>query len=212
MNIHFPYGRARGPLLIILAAFAAGIGLWLGGGLLRAPVLPEPETAALFPQPRPVTGFTLTSANGSPLTLEDWKGRWTVVFFGFTHCPDICPVTLAALRDAKRQLPAEAAGRVHFQFISVDPGRDTPAHLGRYAAFFDPEFGAATGTHDELTRLTRSLGLVYTIGEPEDGTYEVDHSAAAVIIDPQGREVGLFRPPLDPAAMARDLARLVETG
>jgi protein SCO1/2 len=104
---------------------------------------------------------------------------------------------------------AGVADKVNVHFVSVDPLRDQPETLGRYAAFYDPGFIAATGSDEELTRLTRSLGLVYARTPAEGGNYSVDHSAAIVLIDPQARQTGLIRPPLNPAAISADLLTLL---
>ena len=173
-----------------------------------APESPSLAAAVLYPAPRALPEFTLSRSDGGSLTLADWKGHWTVVFFGFTHCPDICPTTLATFKQVWQRLDPEVARSVRFDFISVDPARDTPEQLARYVGYFSPDFVAATGSDEELTRLTRALGLVYARTEPENGTYSVDHSASVVIIDPLGRQVGLFRPPFESVPIAADLAAL----
>ena len=208
MNTRHNRGRALPTAAILLAAFAAGIGLWLGMQVLsRAPV--ATKVAMLYPEPRPVPAFSLVRADGKPLTRDDWKGRWTVAFFGFTNCPDICPNTLGVMRDVRKALAAQGlADKVNFQFISVDPDRDTPETLARYTGFYSADFVGATGTDAQLQPLTRALGLLYTRTPTGNGDYSVDHSASIVIIGPQPALVGLFRPPLDAAAIAADLATL----
>lgn len=204
-------GRIPATYLIVLAAFAAASGLWLGARMLGAPSPPTLETATLFGQARTLPDFHLTRSNGDNLTLADWKGRWTVAFFGYTHCPDVCPTTLAAFKQAWKLLDPASVQKLRFDFISVDPARDTPDQLARYVGYFSKDFVAATGSDEELTRLTRALGLVYSREKSADGTDVVDHSAAAVIIDPRGNEAGLFRPPFDPARIAADLKTLAAT-
>jgi protein SCO1/2 len=198
--------------VILIGALAAALGLWLGNrqfGSARAPVL---QAAVLYPQPRAVPGFELIRVDGKPLTLADWRGRWNVVYFGYASCPDVCPTTLAAFKQVWKKLGDHGLhNRVGFDFISVDPQRDTPELLSKYVAFFSPDFVAATGSDAQLTALTRSLGLLYSRTTTADGTIEVDHSGSAVIIDPQGRLTGIFRPPFAPDAIARDLATLAST-
>lgn len=202
-------GRVQATWLILIAAVAAGLGLWLGLRQLQAPALPPLEAAVAYPAPRALPEFSLSRSDGTSLTLADWKGHWTVVFFGFTNCPDVCPTTLTTFKQVhKRLADAGVADRVRFTFISVDPARDTPDALARYVGYFSKDFVAATGPDEALQPLTRALGLIYTRGEPKDGTYSVDHSASVVLIDPAGRQVGLFRPPFDPAKMAADLQKL----
>ena len=201
--------------LILIAAFAAGSGLWLGNRFLAAPAPPKFENAVLYLQPRAVPEFHLTQSNGQPLRLDDWRGHWNVVYFGYSNCPDVCPTTLATFKQVWKDLGKPDLGkpgltdRVRFDFISVDPQRDTPDQLGKYVGFFSRDFIAATGSDEELTALTRALGLIYSRTTAANGNIEVDHSGSAVIIDPQGRLVGMFRPPFTAPALTADLATLI---
>ena len=113
-----------------------------------------------------------------------------------------------AIEDFARPIPNAGEFLVRTDFVSVDPARDTPAQLARYVGYFSKEFVAATGSDNELTRLTHALGLVYSHEKGADGSDVVDHSAAAIIIDPRGNEVGLLRPPFEPAKIAADLTML----
>ncbi|MEO5623363.1 MAG: SCO family protein [Dokdonella sp.] len=201
-------GRISTTPLILIAALAAALGLWLGARMLGAPALPALAAVTLFPQPRALPDFHLTRSTGESLTLADWKGRWTVAYFGYTHCPDVCPTTLAAFKQTWKLLDSASAQKLRFDFISVDPARDTPEQLARYVGYFSKDFVAATGTDDELTGLTHALGLVYSHEKSADGSDVVDHSAAAVIIDPRGNEAGILRPPFEPAKIAADLTML----
>jgi len=201
-------GRLSANGLILMAALAAAAGLWFGARFMPSGA-PESYAALVrYPAPRALPPFELVRSDGRPLTLADWKGRWSVVFFGYTNCPDVCPTTLATFKQVWKHLDEATRARVGFDFVSVDPARDTPEQLGRYVGFFDPGFVAATGSDEQLTRLTRALGLVYAREEPTDGAYAVDHSASVVVIDPDGHQIGLFRPPFDPAQIAADLAAL----
>ena len=206
-------GRVSATYLILIAAVAAALGLWLGSRAFAPPAQPQLASAVLYPSARELPDFALTRSDGTPLTLADWKGRWTVAFFGYTNCPDVCPTTLATFKSVAAKLAADGVGdRVRFDFISVDPARDTPEQLAKYVGYFSKDFVAATGTDDELTMLTRALGLIYSREATGNGDYAVDHSASAVLIDPNGREVGLFRPPFDANAMAADLKTLAGAG
>jgi len=208
MNRSHLHGRAGATTLILIAAVAVAIGFLAGSRLLVKPEVTL-RSAVMYPVPAAVPDFTLRRADGASLTLADWRGHWTVVFFGFTHCPDVCPSTLAVFKQVLTDLAAQGLGdKVRFDFVSVDPQRDTPELLSSYVGFFHPDFVAATGDDVELSRLTRALGMVYARGPIENGTYSVDHSASVVIVDPQGRRAGLFRPPFDAAAITADLAAL----
>jgi len=199
--------------LILIAALAAGLGLWLGGRQFGGVAAPPMTSAILYPQPRAAPAFELTQANGKPLTDADWQRRWNLVYFGYASCPDVCPTALAAFKQVWKELgDRHLQDRARIYFISVDPQRDTPALLQSYAAFFSPDFIAATGSDEQLTKLTRALGLLYSRTTKADGTIEVDHSGSAVIIDPHGQLVGIFRPPFAPKAISADLAALIASG
>jgi protein SCO1/2 len=196
--------------LFVAGAVAVALGLWLGQRFFAVPTTtPKLENAVLYPAPRAIPEFHLTQADGRPLTLADWRGRWTVVYFGYTSCPDVCPTTLATFKQAWKDLAARGlTGKVRFDFISVDPQRDTPDVLHKYVSYFDPDFVAATGVDEQLTLLTRALGLMYARNTDANGAISVEHSGAAVIVDPQGREAGILRPPFAAKAIADDLATL----
>ena len=194
---------------IVVAAFAAAIGLWLGQRYFTAPAQPVLKNAVLYPSPRSIPDFHLTQATGAALSLNDWRGHWDIVYVGYTSCPDVCPTTLATFKAAWRELQARnLTDKIRFNFISVDPPRDTPELLGKYVSFFNAAFIAATGSDDELTRLTHSLGLIYSRTTDANGVVQVDHSGSAVIVDPEGQLIGMFRPPFDAASVVADMATL----
>lgn len=206
----------RTTLLVLVAAVAAGLGL-LAARFAFAPDAPSavPATRAvrLFEPRRELPAFSLRQSDGTPLVPGELKGHWTLVFLGFTHCPDICPTTLAELARAQKTweaLPEPVRPRV--LFVSVDPERDTPDRSGQYAHAFHRDTLAATADLPSLEKFTSSLSLVFAKTPPADGAppdqYSVDHSATLAVLDPQGRMAGIVQPPLDPAAIASDLARL----
>ena len=216
-------GRTRGFLdrntaWVLVAALAAGIGLWAGRAWFEprpvaasaadATVAPSMQAVRLFSAPRELPAFALEGDTG-PLAPADVAGRWTVVFLGFTHCPDVCPTTLAQLakaQDAWRALPE--ATRPQLLFVSVDPARDAPAALATYAHHFHADTRVATAPEPALQAFVQSLGMVYMKTPLPGGDYTMDHSASLVVLDPQGRQAGLIRPPLDAGAIAADLAAL----
>jgi protein SCO1 len=135
--------------------------------------------------------LSLTDADGKRRTLADFKGKVTVVFFGYTQCPDVCPTTMSELAAVKKELGADGA-RVQGIFITVDPERDKPAMLKEYVGAFDPDFIALTGTPDEIKAVSRNFKVFYAkvIGKTE-GSYLMDHTAGSYIFDTQGK-VRLF--------------------
>lgn len=199
-------------LLIVVAAIAAAAGLWVGLGQQRgggSGLQARMQAALLYPAPRPVDAFTLTRADGGNFTNADLAGRWTIGFFGFTHCPDICTTTLAVMKDVEQQLTAAPLPQpLQLLFVSVDPERDTPEVLAGYAGFFSRNLIAATVAEPALRAFTTGLGIVYMQTPLDTGGYTVDHSAQIIVIDPQGRLAGMFRPPLDAARITADLRTL----
>ena len=172
---------------------------------------PALEQATLLDSARPLAEFALTDSLGHNYRRDNLRGQWTLMFFGFTNCPDVCPTTLAALADVRRQLKdlpqAELPAVV---FVSVDPGRDTPEALGRYVAHFDPQFLGVTGKLEALEVLTRVLGVAVFIGVPEeDGGYTVDHTAAIFLIDPDAALRAVFGGPHTADVIARDYRSIV---
>ena len=206
----------RTTLYILIAALAAGFGLWAGQAVLdrKAPAeQPETQAVRLLPQPRELPAFSLQQSDRTQLVPGELKGHWTVVFLGFTHCPDVCPTTLAELAQAQKQwadLPDPVRPRV--LFVSVDPERDTPDRIGEYAHAFHRDTLAATADIPALEAFARSLSLVFMKVPPVEGApadrYNVDHSAALAVLDPQGRMAGVIPPPLDAKAIASDLLLL----
>ncbi len=158
----------------------------------------------LLPEPRPLREFALRDHLDRPLGLAQLQGHWSLLFFGYTHCPDICPTTLGVLKGVAKRLEAQPqlAATTRFLFVSVDPQRDSLPHLREYIGFFHPDFIAATGERKDIDNLLRQLGGVYMFeGDTSKDDYLVNHSVSVALIDPQGHWVARFNPPLDSEAM-----------
>jgi protein SCO1/2 len=186
----------------VLAAVAAGVGIALRE---RGPAPPALHSGTALPEPRAIADFALVDGNGRPFTREDLRGEWTLLFTGFTNCPDVCPLTIAMMAELRRRL---ARDDVRFLFVSVDPERDTPEVIRRYLAHFDPALAGATGPRPALEAFTSGLGLAQIVNPGAGGEYTVDHSTALVLIDPEARLAGYFSAPHDADALAADLGRL----
>ena len=207
----------RTTVWILIAALAAGLGLWAGQRWLavRTPAAPPLQAVKLFDHPRELPSFSLQQSDDTQLVPGELKGHWTLVFLGFTHCPDVCPTTLAQLAQAQKQwiaLPDSTRPRV--LFVSVDPGRDSPDAIGEYAHGFDRDTLAATTDVPALEAFARSLSMVFAkvpapAGAPAD-QYSIDHSASIAVLDPQARMAGVIMPPLDPRAIAADMVALTQ--
>ncbi|QPG05608.1 SCO family protein [Salinimonas marina] len=183
--------------LVLVIAFVAGI--WAAITIAppeHAISAPEPEHFQAYPATRSLPDFSLTRANGETLNAQSLQNQWTLVFLGYTYCPDICPATMAGFNRIYSQLQAiESEYPIRVLFVSVDPGRDTPARLASYKSYFNEDFIAATGDHGQVFPLVRSFGLVYALSEStEQGDYLVDHSASVVLVSPKAQVVGRFKP------------------
>lgn len=164
--------------LLIGIAFIAS----LGGCSRGTPFLATDITGADFGK-----DFQLVDHNGLPRRLEDFRGKALVVFFGFTHCPDVCPTTLAELAAALRKLGPDAK-RVQVLMVTVDPERDTPEVLKRYVTALDPSFLGLTGDLEAIGRTTREFKVFYQKNSGSaPGVYSVDHSSGSYVFDPAGR-------------------------
>jgi protein SCO1/2 len=131
--------------------------------------------------------FALTDHNGKPRTLADFKGKAVIVFFGFTHCPDVCPTTLAEMANVVQQLGPQG-DKVQVLFITVDPERDTPALLAKYVPAFHPSFIGLTGDKAAIEKVAKEFRVFYQkVPGKEPGSYTVDHTAGSYVFDPQGR-------------------------
>jgi protein SCO1/2 len=192
---------------VALAAMLAGV--WLADIYRehgsRAVLLPN-QVITLFPDPKPLTAFALTDHKNRVFDLASLKGKWSFLFFGFTHCPDICPTTLAVLARARDNIAKNTVGAedIQFVFISVDPNRDTASKLGQYVNYFDTSFLGVTGNDAQIGNLAGQLGAAYQVAiKPGMENYPVYHSTAVFLLDPRARYHAVFTPPLDAEAISR---------
>ena len=166
-------------------------------------------TATVLPAPRPLPEFALVDESGVAQGRALFEGEWHLLFFGFTNCPDICPTTLATLTSATKELRQRNAGPVpRIVLVSVDPRTDTPERLGEYIAYFGEGTRGLTGSEDALRELTEPLG-VYFREVPLDDGYTVDHSAAVLLINPDGEFHALFSGPHKAENFIHDLPLIV---
>lgn len=189
-------------LLIAVFAIAAGIfagNLKLGGDEVSTDATGAEDAAfvalqsqllnsTLLPDGfKQVPAFSLTQGDASPLTEANLKGKWSVLFFGFINCPDVCPITLSEMNTVVSMLEKENAEIPQVFFITVDPARDTAEKIKDYVAYFNSSFIGGTGDLADITALTRKLGVVasYTASTANDGSYTVDHTASMLLVDPE---------------------------
>jgi protein SCO1/2 len=185
----------RNTLLGIVAFISVVLGLMVASVIIPRPMSDE-DAAKLgyyrFDEPRLISEFVMTDHLGDPVGLSNLKGGWSLLFFGFTTCPDVCPTTLSVLNDAMRALEEPPA----VIMVSVDPDRDTPERLAQYVPAFNPDFIGYTGTFEETVKLAAQLNIAFgKVPGVVPGSYLVDHSVSLVLIDPDGRYAGFIKAP-----------------
>ncbi len=158
----------------------------------------------VYDVPRRLSEFTLTDHNGRDFTRAQLKGQWTLMFFGYTSCPDVCPTTMASIRqfaNLLKEADAKAADKLQVVFVSVDPMRDTPDKLGTYVHYFDEHYVGATSEYMSIFTLAQQLNIAFGYLPSKDGTYDVSHSGEIALINPEGDFHGFFKSPPDPHKM-----------
>ncbi|WP_417776649.1 SCO family protein [Stutzerimonas xanthomarina] len=159
----------------------------------------------MLPQGRDVPNLTLTNQDGEQVSMKALEGRWNLLFFGYTFCPDICPATLAEVRQLRGQLPEEARQRMQPILVSVDPERDTPEQLKKYLDFFGAGFIGLTGSLDDIQTLANAAGVPFIPGDTTKEDYTVDHGGNLALIGPDGRLRGFIRAPMRTEKLAEQL-------
>lgn len=187
---------------MILAAAAAGY--MVSRQLAHA--VPQLASGTALPQPRQLPQFALTDQDGAPFGKAELSGRPSLLFFGFTHCPDVCPTTLAQMAQLRRE-PALAGLRL--VFVTVDPARDDATALRRYVNAFGEGFTGLRGEDDALEPLLRGLGVAHGVHQLPGGSYTVDHSAALYYLNARGEWSAAFTPPFDLPLLGKDITTLL---
>ena len=180
----------------LIAFVALVIGVLVAINIAPPSGTSKTQHVSLYPQVRALPHFQLVDHNDQSFTPENLTGHWSLVFVGYTYCPDICPTTLAELKNvypALQKIPTNFP--VQIVLLSVDPKRDTPERLNEYINFFHPDFIAVSGEHAQLFPLVRAMGMMYSMSESTDNpNYLVDHSSSVVVVNPKAQVVGRFKP------------------
>jgi len=171
----------------------------------------EGVSATVLPQAKSLPGFSLEDHHGKVFTNESLKGQWSFVFFGYTHCPDVCPTTLVLLNQVDQILKKESGlNSPKTIFISVDPERDNVAQLAEYVPYFNPEFIGVTGNMENLQVLTKSLGIAFgKEGDTGSSEYEMFHGSRIMLIDPEVRLKALFSFPHEVKQIVSDYINII---
>jgi len=194
--------RTQKTVFILVALIALVLGLTinkvLSGKGQGDPTALIDAGIILLPQSRNLPSVTMTNKDGQPVTINELKGKWSLLFFGYTFCPDICPTTLAQLRQIKSELPPEAVEKLQIILVSVDPNRDTPKQLKQYLGYFDPQFiGLTPASVEELEKVANAVSIPFIAADTSKPNYTVDHSGNLAVIGPDGTQRGFIRAPLN---------------
>jgi protein SCO1/2 len=168
-----------------------------------------PQTATMFEQTLPLPDVQLIDQAGQEFGLAELRGDFSLLFFGFTNCPDVCPLTLKVLADARAEIAARAPRFTpRVVFVSVDPSRDTPETIAAYLGNFDPEFVGVTATDARLEPLLRTLGVSVQKHQHGGANYTVVHNSTVYVIGPQAELIAVSSGPHDPATIAADYLKI----
>lgn len=165
--------------------------------------------AVLLQTPRKFSEFEFTDHKGQPFGREQLKDKWSLIFFGFTHCPDICPTTMASAAKMYAGLEDDEKDQLQVILISLDPERDTTEKLAEYVPYFNPDFIGATGNKYVLLKLATELNVAFSKVELEGGDYTIDHSGNMILVNPYGHYYGFLKPPFAEGNMQRALRSIM---
>ena len=196
---------------VILAILATAAGIWSASIILDRQVNLEELEATRFPVARQIPPFELVDHNNQVFNETTLLERWSFLFFGYTHCPDVCPTTLSVLNSVAHRLQ-DVEADIRFVFVSVDPERDTPEQLAQYVRYFNDGFVGVTGSEQKIGEFTRELGIMHMRVAAEDNAtgYLVDHTASVLLIDPDGRYHAVFSPPLTADVISDDFRKILK--
>jgi protein SCO1 len=204
----------RSKLVSLVLVCVAAIG-GIAAALIWSPKPPAVlATGTLLARGRALADFNLIDHQGRSYGTANLRGHWSLMFFGYTNCPDFCPTTLTTLAAVEKRLrAANAIAPPQVIFVSVDAKRDTPAQLAKYVPYFDPEFiGLTAADQPAIERLAREWGVVVLIEPAADGNYTVDHSGAIWVINPAGELKAILIGPFTVDALQSDIKRIVTAG
>ena len=203
------FKRVLAGVIILVLATAAGI--WAARAVLNHKAASDDLEATRFPVAREIAPFELIDHNNAVFDNNALRQRWSFLFFGYTHCPDVCPTTLAVLNSVANRLQ-DLDQDIRFIFVSIDPERDTPEKLAHYVSYFNGDFVGVTGTPEALEQLTKPLGIFSSRVAAEPGTdgYLVDHTASILLFDPDGRFHAVFSTPLSADRISGDFMKMLQ--
>lgn len=200
-------------LIIGVAIIALLLGVWVNHNTAQSRDA-KTQVATVLSQPRQIENFKLTEDNGQSFTNANLKDHWSLIFFGFTRCPDLCPTTLSILNQAYQLMEKNHLTPMpRVVFISVDPEHDAAdGVIKKYLSSFNPNFIGATGNKAELDRLTQNLSVLYmkVTNKNDNEHYMIDHSGTVLLINPKGDLAAIFSTPHQAAVMASDVSNIIK--
>lgn len=200
-------------LFILIAIVAIGSGLLVQNFKQPPAKLPEFKKIILLPTQKALGKVNFIDHKGQEFGLSQFQGQWSIVFFGFTNCPDVCPTTMQTLKQVKQDVSKAGVWDNNYQvvMVSVDPERDTTERLSNYVPFFDPQFIGIRASVEHTSAFAKNLGILFFKSkEFDNGGYDVDHGAAIILINPQGQYAGVTTAPHIQADISADLIKLAE--
>lgn len=200
-------------LQVSLALAALGAGIWAAWHTLQPNSRPAPDIGGyVLDTPRKLPEFTLLDGEGRVFLESDFAGSWSFLYFGYTFCPDICPLAMLQMSELKKLLAiSHPQVQTDYYLVSVDPARDTPVRMGEYVRYFDADFKGLTGELSEIDKFAKAASVLYVIPEAQDGeSYLVGHSSSITLIDPRGNIYAVFTSPFKADELAADFAKIVE--
>jgi protein SCO1 len=181
-------------IISALIAFGSGIGLYTARQ--QHAQIPSQIQGLMWPDAKILQAFTTIDQNGDQFSLQNLQGKWSFLFFGYTHCPDICPVTLSIFDQVYKKIEVKQVSDTQMIFVSVDPVRDSSDQLRDYVNYFNEEFIGLGGSVEQIESLTKQLGIPFFYQEATaEGDYLVDHSSAIFLISPENKLVAIFSAP-----------------
>ncbi len=197
--------------IAIIAVIAIAVGIYAQQTNKPANTLPELAKAIILPNTKTLNHVKFVDQDGSVFNIDNLKGYWNIVFFGFTNCPDICPTTMRTLQLVKEQLDKENKwGNYRVIMVTVDPERDTQERLKNYVPYFDEEFVGLRADEATTTEFAKQIGILFVKQKSEDGFYQVDHSASLILINPAGEMAGVITAPHKQDEISNDLKLLAD--
>jgi protein SCO1/2 len=200
--------------LVFIAGLSLGFGFIVSWMVFDSKPVKLEATQWFGDQAKILPDFRLIDHNNQVLGKAELAGKWSILYFGYTHCTDVCPIDLNILGEMLNAIDSGDTRRsIRVIFVSVDPERDTPAVLKSYLQNFHPEIIGASAPAAELNILTHAIGIPHSHDKKHEhqAIYEVSHSSVMILLNPEGKYAGLFSPPQDSTLMASDLGKIIDS-